>query len=43
MYADLPKIFVDKARCQAAVKINNPFLPKMYGFIEMPSYSLING
>lgn len=43
MYADLPEIFVDKTRCQASVKINNPFLPKMFGFIEMPSYSLING
>lgn len=43
MYKDLPKIFVDKARYQASVNINNPFLPKMYGFIEMPSYSVTNG
>lgn len=43
MYKDLPKIFVDKARYQASVNINNPFLPKMYGFIEMPSSSVING
>lgn len=43
IYENIPDRVIERARREASVRIDSPFLLKMYGFIEMPTSSVING